>query len=81
MQYQISLASIVAITLFAIAGTTQAEEPRAESSLFTELTRTVQEVLSEKVAVILVDTIAATVDSSRHTGVVLNTKLVAAFSE
>ena len=81
MKYQISLASIVAITLFAVAGPAQADERRAESSLFIELTRTVQEVLSEKVAVILADTIAATVDSSRHTGVGLNTKLVAAFSE
>ena len=79
MKSQISLISIVAITLFAFTSTAQAEDTRAESTLFTELSRTVQEVLSEKVAVILADAIAVTVDSPRHTGLAASSKPVTVF--
>jgi len=81
MKSQISLVSIVAITLFAITTTVRAEDTQAESALFTELSKTVQEVLSEIVAVTLADAIAVTVDSARYTELAANSKLVTALSK
>ena len=65
MRSQTSLVSIVAIVFFAFASTAQAEDSAADASLFLELSTTVQEVLTEKVTLVLADAMAVTVDSSK----------------